>query len=58
MLVGSIGVVEERLDPDGTVIIAGELWRACLTEGVRLAKGARVRVVGTRDHLLLVKPHA
>ena len=54
-LVGSIGLVDTKLDPHGSVLIRGELWRACSSEGAGLAPGSRVKVVGTRDHLLLVK---
>ena len=28
-LVGSTGLVDTKLDPHGTVLIQGELWRAC-----------------------------
>ena len=53
--VGSLGFVDTRLDPCGTVLIRGELWRACSSDGTGLAPGSRVKVVGTRDHLLLVR---
>jgi membrane-bound ClpP family serine protease len=54
-LVDSIGFVDTKLDPCGTVIIHGELWRACSSDGTQLAPGSKVKVVGTRDHLLLVR---
>lgn len=54
-LVGSTGLVDTKLDPDGTVLIQGELWRACSNDGTGLAPGSKVKVVGTRDHLLLVQ---
>jgi membrane-bound ClpP family serine protease len=57
-LVGSTGIVDQDLEPQGTVIIQGELWRASSSEGTRLAAGSRVEVIGTLDHLLLVKPPA
>ena len=55
MLVGSTGVVHTKLDPHGTVLIRGELWRACSNDGTALATSSIVKVVGTRDHLLLVR---
>jgi membrane-bound ClpP family serine protease len=57
-LVGSIGIVDKALEPQGTVIIQGELWRASLNEGTGLATGSKVEVTGTSNHLLLVKLHA
>ena len=56
-LVGATGLVEMKLDPHGTVIIQGELWRACSNDGTGMVTGSRIKVVGTRDHLLLVKLH-
>ena len=43
-LVGRLGVVRERLAPEGQVLIHGELWRA-VAEGGPFEPGARVRVV-------------
>lgn len=57
-LVGSIGIVVKDLQPQGTVIIQGELWRASSSEGTGLTAGSKVEVIGTRDHLLLVKLRA
>jgi len=54
-LLGSHGFVETRLNPCGTVLIQGELWRACSSDGTGLDPGSRVKVVGTLDHLLLVR---
>jgi len=54
-LVGSPGFVDTRLNPCGTVLIRGELWRACSSDGTGLDPGSRVKVVGTLDHLLLVR---
>ena len=55
ILVGSIGVVDTKLDPQGTILIDGELWNAFSNEPTGLAPGSRIEVVGTRDPLLLVK---
>jgi membrane-bound ClpP family serine protease len=57
-LVGSIGIVDKDLEPNGTVLIQGELWRASSSDGIGLATGSKIEVTGTRDHLLLVKPRA
>ena len=54
-LIGSTGLVDTKLDPHGTVLIQGELWRACSNDGPGLAPGSKVKVVGTLDHLLLVR---
>lgn len=56
-LVGLIGTVDKDLEPHGSVLIQGELWRASSSDGIRLATGLRIEVIGTRDHLLLVKRH-
>lgn len=54
-LIGEQGRVETRLDPEGTVIIAGELWRARSNNGEAIDAQARVRVVGMQGHLVLVE---
>jgi membrane-bound serine protease (ClpP class) len=43
-LVGTLGVVRERLAPEGQVLIRGELWRA-VTQTGPVEPGTRVRVV-------------
>jgi len=53
-LIGATGLVETKLDPHGTVLIHGELWRACSNDANAIATGSKVSVVGMRDHLLLV----
>jgi len=54
-LVGAIGFVDTKLSPCGTVLIRGELWRACSSDGSELAPGSKVKVEATHKHLLLVK---
>jgi membrane-bound serine protease (ClpP class) len=49
-LIGEIGVVKERLAPEGKVFVHGELWNAEAPEPVEA--GAKIRVVGV-DQLLL-----
>jgi membrane-bound serine protease (ClpP class) len=49
-LIGEVGVSETVVDPEGTISIHGELWRAECDE--RIEKGERIKVVGV-DHLKL-----
>ncbi len=53
-LVGSAASAMERLDPEGHVLVEGEIWRAITSEPV--AAGAKVRVVGHEEYLLRVVP--
>ena len=54
-LIGEAGEVETRLDPVGTVIVCGELWRARTQDGANVEAHTRVRVIGIEDHLALVE---
>jgi membrane-bound serine protease (ClpP class) len=56
-LIGLTAVVETRLDPEGTVLVRGELWRASSNDGSVIAPKYKVRIIGTRDHLLVVEPY-
>jgi membrane-bound serine protease (ClpP class) len=56
-LIGLTAVVETKLDPEGSVLVRGELWRASSHDGSVIAPNYKVRVVGARDHLLVVEPH-
>jgi len=53
-LIGTTGLVDTKLDPHGTVLIHGELWRACSNDGSSIVTQSKISVVGIRDHLLLV----
>ncbi|MFQ6058186.1 MAG: nodulation protein NfeD [Anaerolineae bacterium] len=53
-LMGEIAVARSDLDPEGTVFLAGELWRA-VAEGGKIAAGEKVRVVGIEGFELKVK---
>jgi membrane-bound serine protease (ClpP class) len=56
-LVGTTGRVETALEPEGAVIVRGELWRARLKPaGAPLTRGRAVRVVGACGHVLEVEP--
>jgi membrane protein implicated in regulation of membrane protease activity len=55
-LVGERGVVKQRLEPEGYVLVQGELWKARPAEAGRLLEpGARVRVRAFEGMLLLVE---
>ncbi|HEX8459728.1 MAG TPA: NfeD family protein [Pyrinomonadaceae bacterium] len=59
LLKGGTGIVLEALEPEGAVLVDGELWRARVVRGgERIAAGGRVRVVGARGHWLEVEPDA
>jgi membrane-bound serine protease (ClpP class) len=51
-LSGQVGLVRQTLDPEGTVFVHGELWRA-RTNGETIPAGAPVRVAGLADGLTL-----
>ena len=55
-LVGAIGLVETTLEPEGSVMIRGELWRARSRASGNIQRGQKVRVVGAREHLIEVEP--
>ena len=54
-LVGEIAQVDTELDPEGTVIVCGEMWRARSKDGAVISSHAQVRVVGFEGHLALVE---
>ena len=54
-LIGERGVVKQRLDPEGYVLVNGELWKARTTQtGRSLDPGTRVSVEAAEGMLLLV----
>lgn len=56
-LVGRVASVERALEPEGFVLVDGELWRARVRGAAVVEPGGpRVRVVGASDCLLLVEP--
>lgn len=54
-LIGESGLVETKLEPEGTVIVAGELWRARSSDGASIGIRTRVRVIGMQGHLVVVE---
>jgi membrane-bound ClpP family serine protease len=51
----SVAVVNTDLDPDGSVLAGGELWRAQTVHGNSIRRQQTVTVVGFRNHFLLVE---
>jgi membrane-bound serine protease (ClpP class) len=56
-LVGAVGVVRSRLDPEGQVHVRGELWTA-VSVGGPVEEGRPVSVVGVEGLRVRVKPEA
>ncbi|HYY93668.1 MAG TPA: NfeD family protein [Pyrinomonadaceae bacterium] len=55
-LVGRVGSVERDLEPEGFVLVGGELWRARVRVGASAARvSERVRIVGARGCALEVE---
>jgi membrane-bound serine protease (ClpP class) len=53
-MLGSLASAMEPLDPEGHVLVEGEIWRAMASEPV--TKGTPLRVVGHEHYLLRVEP--
>ena len=53
-LLGARGTATTLIDPEGTVMVRGELWRARAPH--LMAPHTSIRVVGTDAHLLMVEP--
>ena len=54
-LLGAVGNAETKLDPEGAIIVSGELWRALASDGQTISDQERVRVIGFKEHLALVE---
>lgn len=48
--------VTEDLDPEGLVMVQGEIWRASSRSGEVIVRGQRVKVVGREGMYLMVEP--
>jgi membrane-bound ClpP family serine protease len=53
-LLNAIGIVETPLNPNGTVLINGELWLAKSVNGTTIPSKTKITVVGAEAHVLLV----
>jgi membrane-bound serine protease (ClpP class) len=52
-LIGEIGEVRGPIDPEGTIFVHGELWRA--VSGEKIEQGEKVEVTGARGLVLNVR---
>ncbi len=52
-MIGQIGTVKEKLDPDGLVYVAGEYWKA--HSNLRLEQGERVKVIAVDQMIIKVE---
>src|SRR5919198_1538175 len=55
-LIGASAEVVERLDPEGRVRVAGELWAARAVHEGRVEQGAAVRILRLEGLTLVVEP--
>jgi membrane-bound serine protease (ClpP class) len=55
-LMGAAALVETTLEPEGSVLVRGESWRARARSGATIRSGRNVRVVGACGYLLEVEP--
>jgi len=56
-MIGELGVAKTDVGDDGTVLVAGELWRASAEESTQIiAPGQRVQVIGIDGLHLTVRP--
>ncbi len=53
-MIGLEGIAKEDIDPEGMVMIKGELWRA-VAKDKPIKKGKKIRVVEVRDLTLVVE---
>ena len=51
-IVGEVGVVRGPIDPEGTVLVHGELWKAVSTE--KIDEGEQVKVEAIHGLVLKV----
>ena len=54
-LIGMRGRAKSNINPEGTVFVNGEYWRARSIEGERIPPGEEVTVVGMEERTLLVR---
>ncbi len=56
-LLGMEGQVFEDLNPEGLVLVEGEIWRARSRGGEKIPRGMKVRVIGVEGLTLIVEPY-
>lgn len=52
-ILGEVGIVKERIDPEGLVFVHGEYWRARAAD--KIEPGEKIEVEGIRNLILKVK---
>ena len=58
-MIGAQGIVLDRLDPEGYILVHGERWKAVLfVNGPPIEKGQKVLVQGRKGLSLRVKSDA
>ena len=55
-MINSVGVAQTDINPEGRVLIRGEVWRA--RAGQNILSGARVRVIALEGFTLRVEPES
>jgi len=53
-LIGMPAVASTLLDPEGAVLVKGELWLARSADGRSLPANSALNIMGAAEHLLLV----
>jgi|GEM_PF-1226956 len=54
-IVGETGTVEDELNPEGMILVKGELWKARTKGDKKIEKGRKVKIVGARNLVLSVE---
>jgi membrane-bound ClpP family serine protease len=54
-LIGARALVDQALQPSGSIIVDGELWLARSRDDTFVASGSRVEIVGINGHQLEVQ---
>lgn len=54
-IIGEVGIAREDIDPEGTVFVHGEYWKAYSDR--KIPKGSKVVVLSVEGMVLKVKPH-
>ena len=54
-LIGSSAIVDKALEPEGSVVVRGEIWLARSVDGSSIPEKTNVTIVGIQSHFLLAK---
>jgi membrane-bound serine protease (ClpP class) len=51
------GIVTEDLDPEGYILVNGELWRArAVNDDISISAGTRVKIIKRQQMIFIVEP--